>query len=86
MSMVEALASGTPVIALRRGGALDIVRDGVDGVLLDDADPASIASAAERVLEADWDREALRARAQAFSREAFAETMRDRLAGLMGSP
>ena len=85
MSMVEALASGAPVIALRRGGALDIVRNGVDGVLLEHADPASLVSAVERVLASDWDREALTTRAQDFSRQKFAATMRDRLAGLMGS-
>ena len=32
--MVEALAAGTPVLALDRGGASDIVRDGVNGVLI----------------------------------------------------
>ena len=37
ISMVEALAAGTPVVALRAGGALDIVRDNVDGVLLPNA-------------------------------------------------
>ena len=34
ISMVEALAAGTPVIGRRAGGALDIVRDDTDGVLL----------------------------------------------------
>jgi glycosyltransferase involved in cell wall biosynthesis len=33
-SMAEALAMGKPVIAKAFGGALDIVRDGVDGVLV----------------------------------------------------
>ena len=33
--MVEALAAGAPVIALDAGGARDIVRDGVDGVLIE---------------------------------------------------
>jgi glycosyltransferase involved in cell wall biosynthesis len=32
--MAEALAMGKPVIAKAFGGALDIVRDGVDGVLV----------------------------------------------------
>ena len=36
--MVEALAAGAPVIALDAGGARDIVRDGVDGVLVERAD------------------------------------------------
>ena len=35
LSMAEALAMGKPVVAKAFGGALDIVRDGVDGVLCD---------------------------------------------------
>src|SRR5206468_11831804 len=31
---VEALASGAPVVALGRGGATEIVRDGIDGALV----------------------------------------------------
>ena len=34
ITMVEAMASGTPVIALDRGGARDIVRHDIDGLLL----------------------------------------------------
>jgi glycosyltransferase involved in cell wall biosynthesis len=33
LSMIEALASGTPVVARRRGSVLEIVRDGVTGFL-----------------------------------------------------
>ncbi|MDQ3721794.1 MAG: glycosyltransferase [Actinomycetota bacterium] len=81
ISMVEALAAGTPVIGLARGGALDIVRDGVDGILVDRADTAALRTAIERVAGAQWDRTALRARAQEFSRERFLE----RLGSLIGS-
>ena len=40
ITMVEALAAGAPVVALDAGGARDIVRNGVDGVLIEDAEPA----------------------------------------------
>jgi glycosyltransferase involved in cell wall biosynthesis len=36
LTMVEALAHGTPVIALRRGSAPEVVTDGVTGILCDD--------------------------------------------------
>src|SRR4029453_4500146 len=36
MVMVEALACGTPVIAFPEGAAKEIVRDGVNGFLVDD--------------------------------------------------
>ena len=45
---VEALAAGTPVIALAKGGVLDTVEDGVTGILFDDPTPAGIARAVER--------------------------------------
>ncbi|MDD4102472.1 MAG: glycosyltransferase family 4 protein [Kiritimatiellae bacterium] len=42
-SMVEALAMGCPVIATRFGGALDIVRDGINGWLVDPGDAQQLA-------------------------------------------
>lgn len=42
---VEALAAGTPVIALGRAGALDIVEEGVSGVLFKDQNADSLANA-----------------------------------------
>ena len=41
LSMAEALMMGRPVVAKAFGGALDIVRDGLDGVLVRDGDFAS---------------------------------------------
>jgi glycosyltransferase involved in cell wall biosynthesis len=38
--VVEALASGTPVIAWRRGAMPELIRDGVTGALVDDVDGA----------------------------------------------
>ena len=38
LAMVEAMMSGTPVIALKRGAAIEIVEPGVTGLLADDAD------------------------------------------------
>ena len=73
IAMVEALGSGTPVIALNRGGARDIVRDGLDGLLLERPDAALLRAAVERVASMDWDRSALVARAAQFSTERFLE-------------
>ena len=80
ISMVEALAAGAPVIALDAGGARDIVRDGVDGVLVAEPGVGALRAAVERVAATDWDREALAARAAEFSRERFAAGMRELLA------
>ena len=51
MVMVEAMASGRPVVALRRGAVPEIVRHGVTGWICDD--PAELPDALHRVGELD---------------------------------
>ena len=48
ISAVESLAAGTPVIAYAKGGALDIVEDGVTGILFKDQSAAALAEAMKR--------------------------------------
>ncbi|MDQ2951375.1 MAG: glycosyltransferase, partial [Chloroflexota bacterium] len=52
---VEALASGAPVVALGKGGAREIVRDGIDGLLVDEPDAEKFGAAVERVESRRWD-------------------------------
>jgi glycosyltransferase involved in cell wall biosynthesis len=47
----EAMAVGVPVLATDVGGPAEIVRDGVDGLLLGPRDPAAWAAAAARLLD-----------------------------------
>ena len=66
LSMVEAFACGTPVIATRRGSVPEIVRDGVNGFTVQNADEA--VTAVERIGEVS--RKRVREYAeQRFSRE-----------------
>jgi len=74
---VEALASGAPVIALAKGGAPEIVRDGVDGTLVAEPDPELFASAVERLERSRWDPEALRAGARRFDKPRFVTRIRE---------
>jgi glycosyltransferase involved in cell wall biosynthesis len=72
ISMAEALAAGTPVVAADRGGARDIVRPGRDGVLISDgSNPLEIAAAVSDVAGREWDRDDLRMSATRFSVERF---------------
>ena len=54
IAMVEAMVSGTPVIAMARGAATEIVEPGVTGWLVDDLD--GIVDAYSRISEIDLDR------------------------------
>jgi glycosyltransferase involved in cell wall biosynthesis len=68
--VVEALASGTPVIATAVGGVGEIVSDGENGLLVPPGDPEAFAAAIRRFLAEPELRERLRARA-ASSVERF---------------
>ena len=48
VSVIEALAAERPAVATRVGGTPDIIRDGIDGFLVDPADPGELA---ERLAE-----------------------------------
>jgi len=50
-ALVEAMASGLPVIASRVGGIPEIVKDGETGLLLEEVSPHAIQSCMEQVLE-----------------------------------
>jgi glycosyltransferase involved in cell wall biosynthesis len=76
ISTVEALAAGTPVVALDAGGARDIVRPNIDGVLIERADIESLQAGIRAVADRSWDRDALRGRSLEFSAERFLVRMR----------
>lgn len=84
---VEAMACGTPVLAVDRGGALDTVRPGVTGAHVahgdDEAVVANLAAAMRDCDPSDYRTELIRAHAQTFSPTAFRANMADAVAGLL---
>jgi colanic acid/amylovoran biosynthesis glycosyltransferase len=48
--LIEAMATGLPVVATRHGGIPEAVDDGVSGLLCAERDPAALAAAVERLL------------------------------------
>jgi glycosyltransferase involved in cell wall biosynthesis len=73
---LEAAAAGTPAIALRRGGAVETVVDGVTGVFFDEQTAPALAGVLRRFDRSRFDRERMRAHAEKFSPERFIARLR----------
>jgi glycosyltransferase involved in cell wall biosynthesis len=73
IAAVEALACGAPVIALGRGGARDVVAEGVNGALYEPASGEGLAAAIRTALERGFDYTRIRASALPFRTERFTE-------------
>ncbi|HET7047733.1 MAG TPA: glycosyltransferase [Solirubrobacteraceae bacterium] len=71
MVLTEAFAAGTPVVASNIAGYRDVVRDGVDGVLVPAADPRALAEALRDLWE-EPERRAQMAQAAAEDVKRFA--------------
>jgi glycosyltransferase involved in cell wall biosynthesis len=78
---VEAMATGTPVIALGEGGACDTVIPGKTGELLEPGEDEAVVerfAAAMREFDADrYDREEIRGWAESFSQQHFRARMHE---------
>ncbi|HEV7428640.1 MAG TPA: glycosyltransferase [Thermoanaerobaculia bacterium] len=72
---LEAMALGTPVVALGTGGVRDSVLPGTTGIFFEDAAVHSLRAALDDAEGRAWDRAAIRAHATTFSRERFRSEM-----------
>lgn len=77
-TVLEALASGTPVIATRVGGIPDVVQDGLQGIFVNTHDSRAVAVAIETLVS---DRERLRAMSRAAIHRSREHYDVERLAG-----
>ena len=57
--IIEGMAAGRPVVASALGGTVEIIADGVDGLLTPAGDPAALAAALRRLLADPEERERL---------------------------
>ena len=72
---VEAMASGTPVIAYKAGGALDYIKPAVTGEFFDKQTVRSLGQALHTFNGKGYSSAAIRASAQKFSKETFRKHM-----------
>jgi len=77
ITTVEAMASGRPVIAYRRGGATETVIENVTGVFFDKQTPEAIAEAAGNFDANKFDPSQIREHAQQYSMEKFKNSMKN---------
>jgi glycosyltransferase involved in cell wall biosynthesis len=81
LTPLEAMASGRPVIAFGRGGALETVQPGRTGVLFSEQTAAALMEAVARAESIPWNPAAIRAFAAGFSRENMREKYRSFMLG-----
>ncbi|MEO8275708.1 MAG: glycosyltransferase [Thermoanaerobaculia bacterium] len=80
IATVEALACGTPVLAVAAGGVVDIVESGRHGLLIDetagDSDVAELVVGIDKIRRMQFNPMDLRRRAEEFSAERFATRLK----------
>lgn len=68
---VEALAAGTPVVALKKGGALDFINDGKNGAFFAEQSVDSLVEALNRIKKMAFDEKDVMKSAEKFSNNNF---------------
>lgn len=68
---LEAMASGTPVIAYKAGGALDVVQDGLNGVFFEAQSVENLCEAVKKSEKISWDSERIRESVKQYDVKEF---------------
>jgi len=77
LTMVEAMSYGIPVVAYKKGGALEIVQEGITGEFFDAQTPEVLADGVRRFIDREdsYKSEDMTNRAKEFSKERFKREM-----------
>ncbi len=81
---VEAMAAGTPVIAYKKGGALDYVIPGKTGMFFDQQTVGNLRNTLEAAMKKDFDHEAIAKHAEQFSVDNFRKNLQNTIKRLVG--
>jgi len=79
LTVIEAASWGTPAIALRAGGYLDTVLEGVTGQFFDSPTPVSIHDAINAFASQKWSAKAITAHAENFSEASFVSRIKSKI-------
>lgn len=77
ITMVEAMASGRPVIAYQSGGALEIVKSGITGEFFSQQITDSLAEAILKFDQSNFDPQTIKQHAEQFSVERFKKEIKN---------
>lgn len=83
MVPVEAMASGRPVVAYRRGGAVETVASGLSGVFFEQQTVDDISLAVQNLSRIEIDSSQIVAHAKQFGRDQFFQKMRSHVDNLL---
>ncbi len=86
LTPLEAAAYSKPTVALRWGGFLDTVIEGINGVFFDEPTPERVAEAVKRCSRTQFDARTIAQHASRYSEAAFVARLRDELGQLAASP
>ncbi len=74
---LESLACGTPVIAYRKGGALEVVKEGITGEFFESQTPESLVEKLKSFKVEKYDRKVLRENALQFDKKVFQKKIKE---------
>ncbi|MFH1412731.1 MAG: glycosyltransferase [bacterium] len=77
ITAVEAMASGRPVIAFRKGGAIETVIENQTGLFFDEQTKESLIDAVKRFQNTNFDSQLIRRQAEKFSTERFKQEIKE---------
>lgn len=81
---IEAMASGTPVLALKQGGALDFLQEGRNGLFFNEQSEESLMSLLNRFKVDDFNLQDIVKSTERFSKERFLNEMRQQISRSLG--
>lgn len=76
---IEALATGTPVLAFNQGGAQDYIKDGENGVFFNEQSSSAILKAVEKFEKISFDAKKVSESAKKFSKENFKKNFEEEI-------
>ena len=72
---LEAQACGCPVVAYKKGGALETINENISGIFFDEQTEESLTDGINRCSTHKWDKTSIRANAEKFSTQNFVDSL-----------